>query len=236
VTVGDRTFEIDWIRVSNGDLDQDGIPDTTEGSGDVDGDGLLNAEDLDSDGDLFPDLVDPQPYVNGLIDFDNDGIPDATDEDDDNDGFTDELDAFPFDLDEHFDSDLDGIGNHADPDDDNDGLPDVIESAIGLSEIIPIDPMADSDGDGQTDLLEAHAGTNRLDASDRFDWSVNRAKVTLDVKPGRTYRILASDSLSPPQWQVVETIRPGAVEVHEYVDLTLRTSRFFKVAIAVDMP
>jgi cell surface hyaluronidase len=305
-TVADRTFEVDWIRVSNGDLDQDGIPDTTEGNGDVDGDGLLNAEDLDSDGDLVPDSVDPQPYVNGLIDFDNDGIPDATDEDDDNDGatdasdafpfdaneqldsdgdgignqadadddndgtpdhgdafplnpaeqldndndgignhadpdddndaFTDELDAFPFDLDEHLDSDLDGIGNHADPDDDNDGLPDVIESAIGLSEILPIDPMADSDGDGQTDLLEAHAGTNRLDASDRFHWLVTRTKITLNVKPGRTYRILASDSLSPPQWQVVETIHPDALGDHEYVDLTLRTSRFYKVAIAVDMP
>lgn len=38
-------FEIDWIRASDGDLDNDGILDEDEGTGDSDGDGLFDIED-----------------------------------------------------------------------------------------------------------------------------------------------------------------------------------------------
>ncbi|MEM7603324.1 MAG: thrombospondin type 3 repeat-containing protein, partial [Verrucomicrobiota bacterium] len=51
--VGD--FEIDWIKFSDGDLDDDGIFDDLDGLADLDGDGLGNFEDLDSDGDGRPD-------------------------------------------------------------------------------------------------------------------------------------------------------------------------------------
>ncbi len=40
------------------DSDQDGIPDETEGTGDIDGDGIPNYLDLDSDGDGVPDNED----------------------------------------------------------------------------------------------------------------------------------------------------------------------------------
>ena len=49
------TFEIDWLRVLSWDYDNDGVPDATEGAADLDGDGLLALEDLDSDGNGLPD-------------------------------------------------------------------------------------------------------------------------------------------------------------------------------------
>ncbi len=45
ISVGGATFAIDWIRASDGDLDNDGIADIDEGTGDSDGDGLLDIED-----------------------------------------------------------------------------------------------------------------------------------------------------------------------------------------------
>lgn len=49
------TFEIDWLHVLSWDYDNDGVPDHIEGAADSDGDGLLNLEDLDSDGDGIPE-------------------------------------------------------------------------------------------------------------------------------------------------------------------------------------
>jgi hypothetical protein len=140
IAVSGKIFDIDWIRISNGDLDGDGLSDSVEGSEDLDQDGLLNIEDLDSDGDGIPDSSDPQPYLPAGLDFDNDGIPDSSDPDDDNDGVLDLDDAFPLNPNEHRDHDGDGIGDNADPDDDNDGTPDV-------GDAFPLDPNEQSDGD-----------------------------------------------------------------------------------------
>lgn len=49
------SFEIDWIAFSDGDYDDDGLPDVLEGMNDPDGDGLASWEDLDSDGDGLND-------------------------------------------------------------------------------------------------------------------------------------------------------------------------------------
>lgn len=57
-TLASQSFEIDWIRASDGDLDGDGISDLIEGRSDTDGDGLMDLEDLDSDGDGVPDMLD----------------------------------------------------------------------------------------------------------------------------------------------------------------------------------
>lgn len=51
----DDTFEIDWLRVLSWDYDNDGWRDEIEGSGDSDGDGLLDLEDLDSNNDGISD-------------------------------------------------------------------------------------------------------------------------------------------------------------------------------------
>lgn len=52
------SFSIDWIRASDGDYDDDGIPDATEGGQDTDADGLVNLEDLDSDDDSLRDSLE----------------------------------------------------------------------------------------------------------------------------------------------------------------------------------
>ncbi len=44
----DMSFEIDWVRASDGDLDGDGILDSSEAVGDSDGNGLLDIEDPNS--------------------------------------------------------------------------------------------------------------------------------------------------------------------------------------------
>jgi hypothetical protein len=56
--LANQSFEIDWVRASDGDLDSDGISDLIEGKNDTDGDGLMDLEDLDSDGDGIADELD----------------------------------------------------------------------------------------------------------------------------------------------------------------------------------
>lgn len=56
--IGAGEFEIDWIRGSNGDADGDGISDEVEGFTDLDGDGVPNLDDLDSDGDSIDDATE----------------------------------------------------------------------------------------------------------------------------------------------------------------------------------
>ncbi len=69
ISVANATWEIDWIRATDGDLDDDGIPDTTEGLADIDGDGIENLLDLDSDGDGLTDAIElalaRDPYSSG---------------------------------------------------------------------------------------------------------------------------------------------------------------------------
>jgi autotransporter-associated beta strand protein len=69
ISVGGATWEIDWIRASDGDLDHDGLSDISEGVADIDGDGIENLLDLDSDGDGLTDAIETSlgrdPYSRG---------------------------------------------------------------------------------------------------------------------------------------------------------------------------
>ena len=100
---------------------------------DIDGDGVLNAEDA------FP------RDASESVDTDGDGIGNNADPDDDGDGVADADDAFPLNAAEHADTDGDGTGNNADLDDDGDGVADVDDD-------FPLDASAssatDADGDG----------------------------------------------------------------------------------------
>ncbi len=73
--VAASTFEIDWLRVLSWDYDNDGVPDSVEGSTDNDGDGLPNMEDFDSNGDNTPDawerFISNAP---GSVHFNFDGV------------------------------------------------------------------------------------------------------------------------------------------------------------------
>lgn len=68
-TNGVGTFDIDWIRATDGDMDHDGLTDTAEGLADIDGDGIENMRDLDSDGDGVSDAIETalgrDPYSGG---------------------------------------------------------------------------------------------------------------------------------------------------------------------------
>ncbi len=75
--------------LATADQDGDGIPDTTEGLTDADGDGLQNYQDTDSDGDT---ILDATEYIAPEgTDPDGDLIPNYLDLDSDGDGFSDQL-------------------------------------------------------------------------------------------------------------------------------------------------
>jgi hypothetical protein len=109
-------------------------------SGDTDGDGIADADDL------CPAIADDQ------LDSDNDGKGNACDDDDDGDGASDEEDAFPLNPDEQKDTDGDGIGDREDDDDDGDLVPDSEDPAPLDASISAV--AADQDGDGVSDDLD----------------------------------------------------------------------------------
>lgn len=69
------------------DSDNDGIPDSIEGTGDFDNDGTANAQDTDADNDTIPDQIE------GAGDVDGDGTPNFLDLDADGDGIPDQVEG-----------------------------------------------------------------------------------------------------------------------------------------------
>ncbi|WP_300021928.1 gliding motility-associated C-terminal domain-containing protein [uncultured Maribacter sp.] len=155
------------------DTDGDGA---TDDNGDFDGDGILNAYDLDSDNDGILDTVEAQttsgfntpgaidpltgiPAVgtdtDGIdpIDTDGDGNPDYLDLDADNDGITDTLEAGGEDADGDgaVDGFVDADGNGVADSVDAAPLPDEDSDNDGILDRLDLD----SDNDGITDTTEA---------------------------------------------------------------------------------
>ncbi|MFT5460011.1 MAG: hypothetical protein ACI9K2_006526, partial [Myxococcota bacterium] len=87
--------------------DGDGLPDSVEGDADTDGDGAIDALDLDSDGDGLPDALE------GAGDTDGDGVPDFRDTNSDGDRRSDAEEGAG-------DDDCDGLANWVDSDDESD--------------------------------------------------------------------------------------------------------------------
>ena len=112
--------------VTDIDLDNDGIPNSEEGYGDTDGDGIPNYLDLDSDNDGIPDVIEGG---DGDLDTNGDGMIDENDvgfEDLDEDGMADDSEETP-----QPDTDGDGTPDFLDIDSDNDGIFDVVEGGDG---------------------------------------------------------------------------------------------------------
>ncbi|SEE17148.1 gliding motility-associated C-terminal domain-containing protein [Tenacibaculum sp. MAR_2010_89] len=140
------------------DDDNDGIPDTAEGTGDTDGDGIPDSLDLDSDND---GILDVDEGGNGDLDTNGDGVIDSNDTgyvDADNDGQADNS----VDTDEEPDTDGDGVPDYQDLDSDNDGINDVIENGNGDLDtnndgVIDSNDTggSDSDGDGISDSVDS---------------------------------------------------------------------------------
>lgn len=157
----------EWLPLlTSGDSDADNIPDTEEGAGDDDHDGIPNYLDTDSDDDGILDLMETN------ADTDGDGTPNYLDPDSDDDGLSDkeedseyhtnpyladsDQDGIPDMTDGLVDADHDGKINALDDDSDADGIPDAVEG-LGDPDLDStpnyLDP--DSDGDG---LLDAQEG------------------------------------------------------------------------------
>ena len=124
-----------------------------ETTGDIDGDGLTNYQEMVAGTDLT--------------------VPDT-----DNDGVLDGADAYPLDVSEWLDTDGDGTGNNADTDDDGDNYLDADELAAGTdplnSSSVPLDTDGDfisnvtdtdDDGDQYLDADELAAGTDPLNST-----------------------------------------------------------------------
>ncbi len=115
-----------WEWLSRGG---DGDPAPIGSDDDIDGDGIINAVDMDDDNDGAWDSIDALPLdPRGYRDTDQDGIGDFEDRDADGDSVDNAEDLFASDPREWLDTDGDGIGNNLDSDDDNDGFPDRTDS------------------------------------------------------------------------------------------------------------
>ncbi|WP_035846386.1 beta strand repeat-containing protein, partial [Crocinitomix catalasitica] len=133
------------------DSDNDGVSDIAEGDDDTDGDGIPDYLDLDSDNDGIPDLVEA-----GGTDADGDGLVDDF-EDLDGDGLDDATDTDPL---PNPDSDGDGIDDSKDLDSDNDGTPDITEAGgIDADGDGVLDDLTDTDGDGFGDVVDTNDDT-----------------------------------------------------------------------------
>ena len=146
------------LTIVDGDLDGDGIGDSSDD--DIDGDGIENNADVDIDNNGI--------YDNGT-DFDGDGINDTYDLDDDGDGVLDTQDSFPYNQLEWVDTDGDGIGNNEDTDDDNDGMLDIHEIACQSNPIDANESAIDTDGDHLPNCIDTDDdGDGVLDINDLF--------------------------------------------------------------------
>ncbi|MEP7252035.1 MAG: T9SS type A sorting domain-containing protein, partial [Ginsengibacter sp.] len=139
------------------DKDKDGIPDFVESNmpaafGDADGDGIINAYDIDYAGfvDNNGDFINDNFEADG--DSDNDGIPNYLDTD-----FPGRIDTNGDGVDDRFDADKDGIINMLDLDSDNDGIPDVVEAGgVDADGDGKLDNYSDTDGDGLSQNVDTN--------------------------------------------------------------------------------
>ena len=161
---------------------------------DVDGDGILNDQDLDDDGDGIPDTVDTDDDDDGIPDtqeddVDNDGTPDFQDNDDDNDGDLDhEEDNDDDDIPDFIDADADGDGTLDDDEDaDDDGVPNILDDDDD-NDGIPDDLDGDDDGDGDDDEFDpdhvSYSGKIRIVTQTNVPAAAKGSSITVRLPNG----------------------------------------------------
>jgi hypothetical protein len=96
-------------------------------------------------------------------------------------------------------------------DSDQDGMPDDWELAYGLNPFDPSDAAQDADGDGFSNYDEFVAGTNPRAGDDYLALTAPEAGgIRFFAAAGRSYSILACDSLVVPYWRKLKDLPPSA--------------------------
>ena len=157
LSIATRYVQVDMTARSGGRTEWTEVDiniDCLEDSADIDGDGIINSMDLDSDNDGIPDNVEAQPTlgydapITAFVDSDGDGLADQYDATPNgNPNGAGSLGVTPVNT----DSANDAIPDYLDLDSDNDGLFDIVESG---------DNLPDNNNDGRTD---DPVGENGLD-------------------------------------------------------------------------
>lgn len=161
---------------SDSDVDGDGIANEVEGTADIDSDGEPNFRDTDSDGDGLPDNEDPTPYGDDPEnwDWDDDGVPNEIDnapyhynpgqEDTDEDGIPDVIDPTP-------------NGEPTVVDTDGDLVPDDIDNARYVAN----PDQSDLDHDGIGDVVDYDADNDGVPNNiDNAPWMANPSQSDID--------------------------------------------------------
>jgi hypothetical protein len=165
---------------SGGDSDGDTIPDSIEGTDDIDDDERPNYLDKDSDGDSIPDAVE------GTGDPDGDGIPNYEDQDSDGDNVPDRIevdpdapDSTPSDTDENNDGvdDKDSKRNVTPGDEDRDGTPDIHDTDSDNDGTPDGTEAYDLDGDGNPDITPSGNDSDSDGIDDAFEGIVSTEQV-----------------------------------------------------------
>ncbi|MDH3796483.1 MAG: hypothetical protein OER83_06390, partial [Flavobacteriaceae bacterium] len=146
---------------------------------DFDNDGVPNNEDLDSDNDGIPDLVETG---NGSLDIDGNGAIDPSESSPGANGIPDAVEDGGVDGNgvsaTPVNSDNSGGANYLDIDSDNDGIKDLVEaqSDAGLSQA----SGNDSDSDGIDDAFDADNGGSFINTPENTDSDVHPDYLDLD--------------------------------------------------------
>jgi uncharacterized repeat protein (TIGR01451 family) len=140
------------------DDDNDGMLDTTEGTADTDGDGIINSLDPDSDNDNISDNVEGQTTAGFVAPSGVDANGDGLDDAYDPSGVT------------PTDTDGDTVPDYLDTDADGDGILDSVElTGDPDSDLAPNFRDLDSDGDGIPDVTEGLTDTDGDSTPDYLD-------------------------------------------------------------------
>ena len=164
------------------DVDGDTVSSVHEGEGDLDGDGLPNYLDPDSDGDGISDEVESgdTDCFSPPVDSDGDLIPNFLDEDSDGDSIADQTEGLD-------DADRDGVPNYLDLDADGDGFADAEEAGDSILATAPFECMAEVDPvtgrrqmDGIRDFLDPDSDNDGLSDADEFELGTNPCALDSD--------------------------------------------------------
>jgi len=126
------------------------------------------------------------------------------------------------------------LGSTADTD--GDGIPDAAEDLMGLNKYNPADAALDADGDGLSNLQEYLAGTDHLNANSNLKLTGlvlagNNVTLTFQAQTNRTYTVLYTSSLAPPNWSKLADVPAQSVaqDISVTDPETNSAARFYRV-------